>query len=125
MRKTLYIFCGLFNALFAAFHLVLALLIQRIPGLDPGTRALLQALNVAGILLILFLAIIFFVCTEDLSTKLGRLTILLGVLVYLTRALVEVIFFPRINVVILAICVLVGLLHLLALRSSMPEELTA
>jgi hypothetical protein len=125
MAKTLYFFCGLFNALFAAFHLILAVGIQRTPGVDSGTRALLQALNVGSALMVLFLAAIFFICTEELTTRLGRLTILLGVLSYLTRALVEVMFSPQIRVFILAICLVVGLLHFLALRASLPEGQTA
>jgi hypothetical protein len=122
MRKTLFLFCGVFNALFAVFHLLLFLVIQRMPGIDPGLRALLHAFNFGGTLMIIFLATVFFLCSQEFSTRLGRLTILLGAFLYLSRGLVEVILFPKIQPAILGLCLLVGALHLLAFRFSAEEQ---
>lgn len=109
--------CGVVNALFAAFHIFLGSAIHRLPSLAPGYRALMQALNVGGVLLIAFLAVAFLACQADLRSRLGRATILLGALLYLTRALGEVVFFPAVNPLIVALCVITGALHLAALRS--------
>ena len=84
MNKALLLLCGGLNAAFIAFHLLLATWIQRMP-LDPGARALMQAFNVGGLLLIGFLAFAFFFCRTDLASRLGRATIVLGALVYLMR----------------------------------------
>lgn len=110
--------CGVINALFAAFHLVLGVGIQRLPSLAPGYRALMHALNLGGLLMIAFLAVAFLACQADLRSRLGRATILLGALVYLTRALGEFVFFPQTHWAILAICVITGALHLAALRAA-------
>ncbi len=109
--------CGIINALFAVFHVFLGLAIQRLPALAPGVRALLHAFNVGGLLQITFLAVVFLACQADLRSRLGRLTILLGALYYLTRALGEFVFFPTVNPAIVALCVITGSIHLLALRA--------
>ena len=108
--------CGVINALFALFHLVLARSIQHLALLSPGHRALLHALNFGGVLALVFLAAAFLACQPDLRSRLGRLTILLGAVVYLTRALEEFVLFPRIGWVVVVLCALAGLLHLAALR---------
>jgi hypothetical protein len=117
----LFIACGVVNAVFTAFHLLLARQIHRAIVL-PGERALLQALNVGGVLLIAFLAFAFLACPADLRTRLGKATILLGALLYLTRAIDEVVLFPHVNAVIVGGCALVGALHLLALRAAGPKR---
>jgi hypothetical protein len=114
--------CGAVNALFALFHLLLFLMIARLPGLEPGVRALLMAFNVGGTLMILFLALAFLACPRELSTRLGRLSVLLGMLVYLTRAVGEVVFFPHPSRAILVVCVVTGLLHLVAFRRAIPRN---
>lgn len=78
----------------------------------------MHALNVGGVLMMAFLAVAFLACRADLRSQLGRATILLGALVYLTRALGEFVFFPQANWVILALCVITGALHLAALRTA-------
>ncbi len=109
--------CGVVNALFTAFHLFLGAAIARLPSLAPSYRALMQALNVSGFLLIAFLAVAFLACQADLRSRLGRATILLGALLYLTRALGEIVIFPAVNPVIVTLCVVAGALHLAALRA--------
>lgn len=109
--------CGIINALFAAFHVLLGAGIQRLPSLAPAHRALMHALNVSGLLLIAYLAVAFLACQADLRSRLGRATILLGALLYLTRALGEFVFFPAVNPIIVVLCAVTGALHLLALRA--------
>ena len=117
MNKTLAFLCGGINAAFVAFHLLLATWIQRMP-LAPDARALMHAFNVGGLLMIGFVAFAFFFCRRDLGTRLGRGAIVLGALIYLTRTAGELAFFPRPNPVIAVACLVVGVLHLLALRSA-------
>ncbi len=116
MHKTVMLLCGLLNAVFLAFHLLLATWIQRMP-LTATARALMHAFNVGGLLMIAFLAFAFLFCRADLGTRLGRGAVLLGALVYLTRTAGELVFFPVPNPTIVVTCTAVGLLHLLALRT--------
>jgi hypothetical protein len=118
MHQIILYACGVINALFVAFHLLLGWNIQRLPSLAPGYRALLHAFNVGGVLMVAFLAAAFLACQADLRSHLGRLTILLGALVYLMRALSEVVFFPHAHWAILVLCVLTAALHLAALRAA-------
>ena len=116
MNGPIALLCGVLNAAFLAFHLLLATWIQRMP-LAPDARALMHAFNVGGLLMIGFLAYAFLFCRGELGTRIGRGAILLGALVYLTRAAGELALFPRPSPVIVAACVVVGVLHLAALRS--------
>ncbi len=113
--------CGGLNAAFIAFHLLLAASIQRMP-VPPDLRALLHAFNVGGLLLIGFLAFALLFCRTDLGTRLGRGAVVLGALVYLTRAGAELALFPAPKPAIVASCAVVGLLHLLLLRRSAPAD---
>ena len=110
--------CGVINAAFLAFHVLLGLSIQRLTALTAGQRALLQAFNTGGAVMIAFLAVAFLACQADLRTRLGRATILLGAATYLVRALDEFIFFPRVGWAIVTLCTLAGLLHLAALAAA-------
>jgi len=110
--RTLYWFCGAINGLFLFFHVLLFLLIRRISGLDPEIRALLTAFNLGGALMIGYLTFAFLAAPRDLATRLGRFTIVLGVLVYLTRALAEVFLFPHPSLAVLAACLVTSSLHL-------------
>ncbi len=114
MQKFLLIVCGVINALFVAFHLFLSHAIQRMPGLAPGYRALMQALNVGGALLLVFLSVAFLACRADLRTRLGSMTIALGAAVYLTRAAAEFMFFPVVHPLVVVACAVTATLHLAA-----------
>jgi len=117
MNGPIAMLCGVLNAAFLAFHLLLAAWIQRMP-LVPDARALMHAFNICGLLMIGFLAYAFLFCRGELGTRIGRGAILLGALVYLTRAADELALFIRPSPVIVAICVVAGALHLAALRSA-------
>lgn len=114
--RTLYWFCGAINVLFTAFHLLLFLLIRRLSGIDPEIRALLTAFNLASTLLIGFLALAFLTAKQDLASRLGRLTLVLGALLYFSRALGEVFLFPHPSIPVLGACLVTSSLHLLAWR---------
>ncbi|MGC4119382.1 MAG: hypothetical protein QM765_33410 [Myxococcales bacterium] len=120
MRRAMFMSCGVVNALFVAFHLFLFFGIQTMPGIAPDVRALLHAFNVAGTLTLLFVTVAFLACPDDLGTRLGRLAVGLGALVYLTRGLAEVTLFPSANLLIAVACAAVGALHVVA--SSVVEQ---
>jgi hypothetical protein len=116
MNKVLLSACGVLNAVFTVFHIYLGLVIHRLPSLAPGYRALMEALNLGGILMIGFLAFAYLACQAEIRGRLGRGVSLLGALLYLTRALEEYLIFPAQNPYIIVICIVAGLLHLAALR---------
>lgn len=111
MQRTAATICGLLNLAFLGFHLLLATWIQRWP-LAPDVRALMHAFNIGGMLMIGFLAFAFLFCRDALGTRLGRGAVVLGALVYLTRAAGELWLFPTPKVAILVSCALLGFLHL-------------
>jgi hypothetical protein len=121
-RNVLLYACGVLNAAFAAFHVYLGVVIHRLPSLAPGYRALMQALNIGGILLIGFLAFAYLACRSELDGRLGRAASVLGATLYLTRAIEEYVLFPAKNPVIIAICMVAGALHLEALRTNRAAE---
>ena len=116
MNRILFAVCGALNSAFVAFHLLLVAMIQHLP-VVPEVRALLHAFNIGGLLMIGFLAFAFLGCRADLRSRLGRGAIMLGALVYLTRAAGELALFPAPKPVIVVACLLLGGLHLLALRT--------
>jgi hypothetical protein len=116
MNKVLLYACGVLNAVFTVFHVYLGLVIHRLPSLAPGYRALMEALNLGGILMIGFLAFAYLACQAEIGGRLGRGVSLLGALLYLTRAAEEYLIFPAQNPFIIAICLVAGVLHLAVLR---------
>ncbi len=124
MHQALSLTCGALNTAFVAFHLLLGVALARQPGLGPDVRALLLAFDVGGTLLIAFLAYAFLCCRADLGTRLGRGAVVLGALVYLTRAGAELAFFPTPKAAILVTCTILGALHLFLLRQPGPGNTT-
>lgn len=120
MNKFLPRLCGGLNAAFVVFHLLLFPMIQHLL-VPPEVRALMQAFNVGGLLMIGFLVFAFLLCRNELGTRLGRGAIVLGALVYLTRSAGEFAFFPAPNPVIAVACLLVGVLHLAVLRGTLKR----
>jgi hypothetical protein len=55
MNQAILYACGVINALFAVFHVLLGWNLSHLSSLTPGVRARLQALNVGGLLMIVFL----------------------------------------------------------------------
>jgi hypothetical protein len=115
MKKILFIIGGLFNTIFAVFHIWMARDIHLSSTFSPGSRSLLHAFNVFGIFVIFYFAYIsFFYQRELLSTKLGKATLTLVAFIYLSRAIEEFIFF-NFSFIIFIPCVLVGGIYLLLL----------
>ncbi|MCP4896314.1 MAG: hypothetical protein GY906_05005 [bacterium] len=85
---------GVLSIAAAAFHVLLARAIYLSAELDEATRALLQALNVVGILMIGFVGIAAFLYrAELLTTRLGRGVLVLTVLMWGSRAIEEIVLF--------------------------------
>jgi hypothetical protein len=118
MSKSIFTICGVIDAVFAAFHLYLGWTIEHLPSVTPGLRAFMHALNLGGFIYLVFLAVAFLACQADLRSRLGRATILLGALVYLTRALEEFVLFPRVGWMVFGLCAIAGFLHVSAWRQA-------
>lgn len=113
--KILIRICGVFNLLFAAFHIWLGFSIARLPVCPQEAHELMKMLNAGGTLFILFMGMaLTFVVREVSSTILGRLILILGAATYLLRAAEELFISTHVNVPILGTCLLVGILHLVA-----------
>ena len=113
MRKNLLFAGGACNAVFTLFHIWLGWRIYHHSGLDPGRLVLMEMLNVGGILTIFLFTCISFFCMDDLvKTKLGKMILFFVFLFYGSRALEELFFAVRFNIVILLVCVFVGGLYL-------------
>ncbi|MEW6664865.1 MAG: hypothetical protein AB1512_06560 [Thermodesulfobacteriota bacterium] len=111
MKKSMVFIAGCFSFVLGLFHVYLGWKIHGLGALSPEHRALMEMLNISTGLLVFLLAI---GCTlfidEVLSTRVGRLILVFGFLLYAMRAIGEVILFPTFNVVIFMICVLVAIL---------------
>jgi hypothetical protein len=108
MRKILLISGGIFNSIFGVFHIWMARGIHLSNSFSPGTRSLMHAFNVFGIIVVFYFAYISFFQQRDLlSTKLGKSTLVLVALVYLSRAIEEFFLF-EFSFRIFIPCVLAG-----------------
>jgi hypothetical protein len=106
--KALLVAGGIVNLIFAAFHIWLGWQIHQIAGVTAGVRALMEALNVAGTLFIIFFAHISLFHQSDLvSTGLGRASMVFVVLLYWSRAAEEFFLF-RFNPAIFFACLFAG-----------------
>jgi hypothetical protein len=111
MSKTLLTTGAVFNVLFGIFHVWLGWTIEQSPALPPETRGLVLALNVAGTLMIFFLAYASAFCAHDLlATQLGRAVLVAAAVLYLSRAVVEYALFTF-SAVIFFSCLLVGVIY--------------
>jgi hypothetical protein len=126
MNKRLLLVGGSFNAFFTVFHIWLGWQIQLLPGLLPEIKALMQMLNVAGILTIAFATFASFFCVEDLvGTSLGRATIILVALFYAIRAAEEIILAPEFSPVIFGVCLVVAMIYTLAIAGAIRKPVIA
>jgi hypothetical protein len=126
MSRVLIAVGAMLNFLFGLFHIWLFWHIHRSANIAAGTKGLILALNVGGTLLIFFVAIASaFYAREILTTGIGRLVLLLGALLYLSRAAEEFVWF-RFSPVIFFSCLLVGLIYtvLLFMRTDQDKPLT-
>lgn len=123
MAKRLIFIGGIINVLFTVFHFWLGWQIYSLEGILPGHKALMLMLNTGGILIIGFAAFASLFCMDDLvSTKLGKSTLLLVILIYASRALEEIIISPVFSIVIFASCLAVAAIYALALTATMRKN---
>jgi hypothetical protein len=115
VRKTAVLIAGGFSLILALFHVYLGWKIRGLDTLSSDHRALMEMLNISTALLVFFLAIgsIFFL-REVLTTKIGRLTLVVGFLLYALRAIGEIVLFPVFTVGIFVSCVILSGLYLVA-----------
>lgn len=126
MSKGLLIAGGVLNVLFTALHVMMISQIRLVPDLPEGIPALLQMLNAAVALTVLFAAITSFFCQKDLqTTRLGRMTLGLIGAFYLLRAAGEFLFSDVPNMIIFGICLAVALLYGAVLLQSYRPARTA
>ncbi len=111
MSKALLLIGGILNSLFFVIHVLLGYQLFHLTQLAPPFRGLIEALNVGGVLFILFFAYAsFFYGQELLSTGLGKAVLLLASVLYLSRA-AEEFFWLRFTPAIFALCVIVGAIY--------------
>jgi hypothetical protein len=130
MPKTLLYITGFLNLLFGLFHVYLGYEISASSNLAQDPRSMLQGLNVSSALMIFFLAYVCLLHQRDmLTTGLGKAVLVLGTLVYLSRAAEEFFWF-RFSPLMTTACLLVGGLHLILLlwpdaKDASPASRTA
>jgi len=121
MNKVLVIIGGILNTLFGLFHIWLARAIHLSSGFSPETQGLLQAFNVFVTIVMFYFAYISFFQQRDLlSTKLGKSTLALVALAYLSRG-VEEFFWFKFSWMIFIPCVLVGAIYVVLFFRCNPK----
>ena len=116
MKQTLLVIGGGLNVLFGLLHIWLGWQFHRATHLAPDDRALMEMLNVGAILFVFFFAYASFFCKREmLTTGLGKAVLVLILLMYLSRAIEEVILSPAFSIVIFATCLLVVGVYLAAI----------
>ncbi len=116
MSKILLIIGGILNSLLTVFHVFLGYQIFQFKDIAEGYRALMVMLNAGGTLFILLFTIASLGFTKEmLTTKIGKLISLFVFLLYVSRAIEEVILSPEISPAILAICLVISLIYLMVL----------
>jgi hypothetical protein len=115
MKETLLLVGGAVNLLFGLFHVWLATAIQSSKSLSAPDRALMHMLSVAVTCFILFFAYVsFFHRGALLSTELGTAMLVLVALIYLSRAVEEIVFRNAMDfsVMIFVPCLVMGGIYL-------------
>jgi len=107
---------GAANALFFLFHLWLGWYFHRLPGLPPFVRSVIEMLNGATALFMLFLAIASLAyATEVLATRLGLLMLVTACALFGLRALAEIFVAPTFSTPIFVTCLVTSALYFAAL----------
>jgi hypothetical protein len=116
MKQTLLVIGGGLNVLFGLLHIWLGWEFHHALNLPPDYRAVLEMLNVGAILFVFFFAYTSFFCGKELlTTALGKAVLVLILLMYVSRAIEEVILSPTFSIVIFATCLLVAGVYLAAI----------
>ena len=110
MQQTLIVIGGGLNVLFGLLHIGMGWEFHHATRLLPADRALVEMLNVSTALLVFFFAYAsFFSRQELLTTALGKTVLVLVLLMYLSRAIEEVVLSPAFSAAIFGACFVVGL----------------
>ncbi len=113
---------GALNLLLALFHVYLCYKIHILYVMTP-IYPLLQMFSVAGTLTVSFLAYTSLRVPEELiSTRVGRSVIVLNILVYLSRAIGEVVLFPKPGILIIGLCSFLSALYMYILLSGVRDR---
>ena len=116
MKQILLVIGGGLNVLFGLLHIWLGWEFHHATRLSPDDRALMEMLNVGAILFVFFFAYASFFCRREmLTTGLGKAVLALILLMYLSRAIEEVILSPTFSAIIFATCLLVAGVYLAAI----------
>ncbi len=124
MSKALLAAGGVLNTVFFLFHLLLGYRIHNLVQLAAPYRALMEALNVGGVLFIFFFAYAsFFHGKELLGTGLGRAVLALAAVLYLSRAAEEFFLF-NFTAAVFGSCVLAGAVYLALFAIALKQART-
>jgi hypothetical protein len=123
MHRPLLIVGGILNSLLALFHVSLNLSIHVMPGLSAGQHALMEMLGTVGTLTIIFFAVgsLGFI-TDVLTTRLGRLFLGFVVVLYVSRAIEEIVISPAFSPVIFGVCAVVAIIYAVLLLKPLKAE---
>jgi len=129
MPRALLIAGGILNTFFFLFHILLGYQIYHVAQLPTPYRALMEALNLGGVLFIFFFAYVSFFYGKDmLQSRLGRVVLVLIAALYLSRASEEFFLF-RFTPAIFGSCLLVGAIYValfvISVRRSKSEAAKA
>jgi len=121
MNRILLLIGGLLNALFVVFHIRLGWQIHLIQTIPPGSKALMEMLNAAGIIFIAFIAYASLFCVRDvLGGVLGKVVLFTAFLLYISRAIEEIIISTRFSTLEFSVCLVMGVIYLIPLLR--PEK---
>ena len=116
MNQTLLMTGGSLNVLFGLLYIWMGWGFHHATNLSKDYRAVLEMLNVGTILFVFFFAYASFFCAKEiLTTWLGKAVLVLILLVYLSRAVEEIILAPTFSIAIVATCLLVAGVYLAAI----------
>jgi hypothetical protein len=122
MSKRLLFIGGVLNSACFLAYVILGYQITHLAQLAAPYRELMEALSVAGVLFVFFLAYSSFVHSKELlETALGRTALVLVSALYLSRAAEELFLFPF-NPAIFGSCVLVGAIYVVLLVIAFQER---
>lgn len=125
MRRALLVVGGGLNCILAVFHVWLGLQIHAMPGLAPGQRALMEMLNAGGTLMIAFFAVASLgFATDVLTTRLGTLVLGFVAVLYLSRAVEEIVISPHFSALIFGVCLAIAGIYMVLLVSSSRRPAT-
>jgi hypothetical protein len=118
MTKWLLLLGGVFQVAFGLFHILLSRSIHLDTTISTDHRALMQALNISGTIMIFFFAYVSLFCRHEMvTTHVGRATLAFVCMIYFGRAIESPLLFGF-EPVIFTLCIIIGFLYLIPLLQS-------